>query len=134
VDRALRAVDEAPRQVADGLQPMRFWVVAGAVSLAALITLMMLVSSAVGATGLSSADGPVSTPSIFAPVSTPAFVIRFLGAHFFDIQAGGSAVLWQYFFWFFGHPEVYVLAIPAFAFASEIIPVFSRKVIFGYRW
>src|SRR6267142_6775682 len=57
---------------------------------------------------------------------------RFLGAHFFDTQAGGSALLWQHFFWFFGHPEVYVLAIPAFAFASEIIPVFSRKVIFGY--
>jgi cytochrome c oxidase subunit I len=57
---------------------------------------------------------------------------RFLGAHFFDTQAGGSAVLWQHFFWFFGHPEVYILVIPAFAFASEIIPVFSRKVIFGY--
>ena len=57
---------------------------------------------------------------------------RFLGAHFFDTQAGGSAVLWQHFFWIFGHPEVYVLVIPAFAFASEIIPVFSRKVIFGY--
>src|SRR5919106_1708174 len=57
---------------------------------------------------------------------------RFLGAHFFDTQAGGSAVLWQHFFWFFGHPEVYVLVLPAFAFASEIIPVFSRKVIFGY--
>ena len=57
---------------------------------------------------------------------------RFLGAHFFDTQAGGSAVLWQHFFWIFGHPEVYVLIIPGFAFASEIIPVFSRKVIFGY--
>ena len=57
---------------------------------------------------------------------------RFLGAHFFDTQAGGSAVLWMHFFWIFGHPEVYVLVIPAFAFASEIIPVFSRKPIFGY--
>ncbi len=57
---------------------------------------------------------------------------RFLGAHFFDTQAGGSAVLWQHFFWIFGHPEVYVLIIPGFAFASEIIPVFSRKAIFGY--
>src|SRR6202030_493884 len=57
---------------------------------------------------------------------------RYLGAHFFDTQAGGSALLWQHFFWIFGHPEVYVLVIPAFAFASEIIPVFSRKVIFGY--
>ncbi len=57
---------------------------------------------------------------------------RYLGGHFFDTQAGGSAVLWMHFFWVFGHPEVYVLVIPAFAFASEIIPVFSRKAIFGY--
>jgi cytochrome c oxidase subunit 1 len=57
---------------------------------------------------------------------------RFLGAHFFDTQAGGDALLWQHFFWFFGHPEVYILIIPAFAFVSEIVPVFSRKVIFGY--
>jgi cytochrome c oxidase subunit 1 len=57
---------------------------------------------------------------------------RFLAAHFFDTQAGGSAVMWQHFFWFFGHPEVYILMVPGFAFVSEIIPVFSRKVIFGY--
>ena len=57
---------------------------------------------------------------------------RYLGGHFFDTQAGGSAVLWMHFFWIFGHPEVYVLVIPCFAFASEIIPVFSRKPIFGY--
>ncbi len=59
-------------------------------------------------------------------------VDRYLGGHFFDTQAGGSAVIWMHFFWVFGHPEVYVLVIPAFAFASEIIPVFSRKAIFGY--
>src|SRR5215467_2179057 len=57
---------------------------------------------------------------------------RFLGAHYFDTQAGGSAIIWQHFFWFFGHPEVYVLMVPGFGFVSEIIPVFSRKVIFGY--
>jgi len=57
---------------------------------------------------------------------------RFLGAHFFDTQAGGSAVLWQHFFWLFGHPEVYILMIPAFATVSEAVPVFSRKPIFGY--
>ena len=51
-------------------------------------------------------------------------VDRYLGGHFFDTQAGGSAVIWMHFFWIFGHPEVYVLVIPAFAFASEIIPVF----------
>jgi cytochrome c oxidase subunit 1 len=59
-------------------------------------------------------------------------VDRYLGGHFFDTQAGGSAVIWMHFFWVFGHPEVYVLVIPAFAFVSEIIPVFSRKAIFGY--
>jgi cytochrome c oxidase subunit 1 len=57
---------------------------------------------------------------------------RYLGGHFFDTQAGGSAVIWMHFFWIFGHPEVYVLVLPAFAFASEIIPVFSRKAMFGY--
>ncbi|HIG72553.1 MAG TPA: cytochrome c oxidase subunit I [Myxococcales bacterium] len=57
---------------------------------------------------------------------------RFMSARFFDTNAGGDAVLWQHFFWFFGHPEVYILMLPGFAYASEIIPVFSRKVIFGY--
>ena len=59
-------------------------------------------------------------------------VDRYLGGHFFDTQAGGSAALWMHFFWIFGHPEVYVLVLPAFGIASEIIPVFSRKPIFGY--
>jgi cytochrome c oxidase subunit 1 len=57
---------------------------------------------------------------------------RYLGGHFFDTQAGGSAVLWMHFFWIFGHPEVYILVLPAFAFVNEIIPVFSRKAMFGY--
>jgi len=59
-------------------------------------------------------------------------VDRYLGGHFFDTQAGGSAVLWMHFFWIFGHPEVYILILPTFAFISEIVPVFSRKPIFGY--
>jgi len=57
---------------------------------------------------------------------------RYLGGHFFDTQAGGSAALWMHFFWIFGHPEVYILVVPAFAFVSEIVPIFSRKPIFGY--
>jgi cytochrome c oxidase subunit 1 len=57
---------------------------------------------------------------------------RYLGGHFFDTQAGGSAVVWMHFFWIFGHPEVYVLVLPVFGIASEVIPVFSRKAIFGY--
>ena len=56
---------------------------------------------------------------------------RYLGANFFDTQAGGSAVLWQHIFWIFGHPEVYILIFPAFAILSEVIPVFSRKPLFG---
>jgi len=59
-------------------------------------------------------------------------VDRYLGGHFFDTQAGGSAAIWMHFFWIFGHPEVYILIIPCFAFMSEIVPVFSRKPIFGY--
>ncbi len=57
---------------------------------------------------------------------------RYLGGHFFDTQAGGSATLWMHFFWIFGHPEVYILILPSFGFISEIVPVFSRKPIFGY--
>ena len=57
---------------------------------------------------------------------------RYLGGHFFDAAAGGSPLLWIHFFWIFGHPEVYVLVLPAFGMANEIIPVFSRKPIFGY--
>jgi len=56
---------------------------------------------------------------------------RFLGAHFFDTAASGNAVLWRHFFWLFGHPEVYILMIPGFAAVTEIVPVFSRKPIFG---
>lgn len=57
---------------------------------------------------------------------------RYLGAKFFDTQAGGSAILWQHFFWIFGHPEVYILVLPSFGVMSEVVPVFSRKPIFGY--
>jgi cytochrome c oxidase subunit I len=59
---------------------------------------------------------------------------RNFGAHFFDTQNGGSALLWQHMFWFFGHPEVYILILPVFGMVTEIIPVFSRKVLFGYEF
>ncbi|GAA2753756.1 cytochrome c oxidase subunit I [Amnibacterium kyonggiense] len=57
---------------------------------------------------------------------------RVLGAHVYDSSSGG-AILWQHLFWFFGHPEVYIIALPFFGIISEIMPVFSRKPIFGYK-
>jgi cytochrome c oxidase subunit I len=57
---------------------------------------------------------------------------RKLGAHVFD-AANGGAILWQHLFWFFGHPEVYIVALPFFGIVTEILPVFSRKPLFGYK-
>jgi cytochrome c oxidase subunit I len=58
---------------------------------------------------------------------------RQVGTHFFDPTHGGSALLYQHLFWFFGHPEVYIIILPAMGVLSEVIPVFSRKPIFGYK-
>jgi cytochrome c oxidase subunit I len=58
---------------------------------------------------------------------------RNVGTHFFLPSKGGSAILYQHMFWFFGHPEVYIMVLPAFGILSEVIPVFSRKPIFGYK-
>ena len=70
------------------------------------------------------------------PVLAAALLVleidRRLGAHIFDAATGG-ALLWQHLFWFFGHPEVYILALPFFGIATEILPVFSRKPLFGYK-
>jgi cytochrome c oxidase subunit 1 len=71
------------------------------------------------------------------PVLTSALVMLFIdrtvGGSFFDPSQGGSAILWQHLFWFFGHPEVYILILPFFGIVSEVIPVFSGKRTFGYR-
>jgi cytochrome c oxidase subunit 1 len=87
-----------------------------------LLVWLMLVTSAMVLAALP----PLSAAQIMLLMD------RYLGAHFFDSQAGGSGVIWAHFFWIFGHPEVYILVLPAFAFANEIVPVFSRKAIFGY--
>jgi len=59
---------------------------------------------------------------------------RLFGTHFFDPATGGNPVLWQHLFWLFGHPEVYILILPAMGIVSEILPVFSRKPLFGYQF
>ncbi|HEY1330383.1 MAG TPA: cytochrome c oxidase subunit I [Actinomycetota bacterium] len=60
------------------------------------------------------------------------FIDRHFGGHFYDPNNGGSAVLYQHLFWFFGHPEVYIMALPFFGIVTDIISAFSRKPIFGY--
>ncbi|MGV9769265.1 aa3-type cytochrome oxidase subunit I [Microbacterium sp. NPDC003461] len=70
---------------------------------------------------------PVLAAALFAGASD-----RILGSHVYD-PANGGVLLWQHLFWFFGHPEVYVIALPFFGIVSEVFPVFSRKAIFGYK-
>jgi cytochrome c oxidase subunit 1 len=60
------------------------------------------------------------------------FIDRHLGGHFFDPAGGGSVVLFQHLFWWFGHPEVYIMILPFFGIVTDIIPVFSRRPVFGY--
>jgi cytochrome c oxidase subunit 1 len=73
-----------------------------------------------------------SFPALTAALAMLLLDRRF-GATFFLPAAGGDAILWQHLFWFFGHPEVYIVILPFFGILSEVIPVFSRKPLFGYR-
>src|SRR5581483_8501974 len=70
------------------------------------------------------------------PVITIALVFllfdRFFGTNFYELAAGADPLLWQHLFWLFGHPEVYILILPAFGLVSEVVPTFSRKPLFGY--
>src|SRR6266516_2244506 len=72
-------------------------------------------------------------PSLTA-ASVMELLDRHLGAHFYQFAAGGDPLLWQHLFWSFGHPEVYILILNAFGMISEVLPVFSRKPIFGYTF
>ncbi|MFA6167448.1 MAG: cbb3-type cytochrome c oxidase subunit I, partial [Gemmatimonadaceae bacterium] len=71
------------------------------------------------------------------PVITAALFFlqfdRFFGTHFYEVAAGGDPLLWQHLFWVFGHPEVYILILPAFGLVSEVLPTHSRKPLFGYN-
>ena len=71
--------------------------------------------------------------SSLAATVTMLLTDRHFGTNFFDPSEGGSALLWQHLFWFFGHPEVYIFVLPAFGVFSEVLPVFARKPIFGYK-
>jgi cytochrome c oxidase subunit I len=70
---------------------------------------------------------------VVAAAVTMLLTDRHFGTHFYDQAEGGSPLLWQNLFWFFGHPEVYIMVLPGFGIVSEILPVFARKPIFGYK-
>jgi cytochrome c oxidase subunit 1 len=74
----------------------------------------------------------VAAMPVLAGAVTMILTDRHFGTHFFNPAGGGDPVLYQHIFWFFGHPEVYIIAIPAFGVVSQVIPAFSRKPLFGY--
>ncbi len=73
-----------------------------------------------------------ATP-VLASVLTMLFTDRYIGTHFFDPHAGGNPILFQQLFWFYSHPAVYIMILPSMGIVSEVLPVFSRKPLFGYK-
>jgi cytochrome c oxidase subunit I len=135
------------RQYSPGLH-VDFWMLGlqtlGVASLAAAVNFFTTVLN-MRAPGMTMMRMPIFTWMSFItqvllllafPVITVALILlmfdRFFGTNFFVPSAGGDPLLWQHLFWIFGHPEVYILILPAFGIVSEILPVFSRKPLFGY--
>ncbi len=129
---------------------MTYWVlglnVLGIASIAAGLNFIVTILN-MRAPGMTLTKMPVFTWMTFVtsvlivlalPVLTVALiqlqVDRLYGTHFYNPAAGGDPVLWQHMFWLFGHPEVYILILPAMGIVSEILPVFSRKPLFGYSF
>ena len=75
----------------------------------------------------------IAVMPVLAGAVTMVLTDRHFGTHFFNAAGGGDPVLYQHIFWFFGHPEVYIMALPAFGVVSQVIPAFSRKPLFGYH-
>ena len=125
------------------------WIVAVVITgVSAILSAVNIISTVIclRAPGMTMFRMPIFTWNMFIvsamvilafPVLTSALSLlyadRHLGARFFEVRAGGDSVLWQHLFWFFGHPEVYIVALPFFGMVSEIIPVFSRRPLFGYK-
>jgi cytochrome c oxidase subunit 1 len=120
--------------------------ITGTASLVSAINLTVTVLN-MRAPGMTLMRMPVFTWMVFVtqillvfamPVITVALVLlaadRLFGASFFNTAAGADPLLWEHLFWIFGHPEVYIIILPAFGIISEIIPTFSRKPIFGYKF